>query len=506
MTEPNTTEQHIWNPETGITDIEGDVAKLSASEIPGIKDAWATRQQHLKDSGSAGEDLLSTFTERLSREWSIETGAIENLYQIDRGVTRTLIEHGLDVRLIPHGTTNKSPEYIIQLAKDHEATLQGIFDFVKGNRKISTSYIKQLHVEMVRSQETVEAVDGQGHPVEIPLAKGEWKQRENHPNREGVVYKYCSVEQTASEMDRLIEIHEKHIKQKVPSEAQAAWLHHRFTQIHPFQDGNGRVARALASLILIKDGLFPLVVTRDNQPEYIAALEAADTGELKPLVDVIVKLQMIQFQKASTISETLISEKSTTEMLTRLQEVASVISEEKRESFKDVSDFMKPIEDDLENRLDEIASEVRSALQRIDKEATTSNVRSDRDDILHLKAQIVFNEKKHFDYVSNSKGHFSWVALEMKWSHHTGYIIFSFHGAGDPFDGSLICTPFLMLQDDYAKEQTDRSPMPNISLVPTSEEGFIFFYNENHERLIDRFRPWREKAIQTALQELTRNL
>ena len=40
----------------------------------------------------------------------------------------------------------------------------------------------------------------------------------------------------------------------VPLEVEAAWLHHRFTQIHPFEDGNGRVARALASLVFIPDG------------------------------------------------------------------------------------------------------------------------------------------------------------------------------------------------------------------------------------------------------------
>ena len=41
---------------------------------------------------------------------------------------------------------------------------------------------------------------------------------------------------------------------------EAAWLHHRFVQIHPFQDGNGRIARALSTLIFVKAGWFPLVV------------------------------------------------------------------------------------------------------------------------------------------------------------------------------------------------------------------------------------------------------
>lgn len=65
-------------------------------------------------------------------------------------------------------------------------------------------------------------------------------------------------------------------------EVRSAWLHHRFTQIHPFQDGNGRVARALASLVFLREGLFPLVVRESDRVEYIGALETADAGDCHP--------------------------------------------------------------------------------------------------------------------------------------------------------------------------------------------------------------------------------
>ena len=60
----------------------------------------------------------------------------------------------------------------------------------------------------------------------------------------------------------------------------AAWLHHRFAQIHPFADGNGRVTRALVTWHLF----LPIVVTRYDRSDYINALEAAADGDLKPLV------------------------------------------------------------------------------------------------------------------------------------------------------------------------------------------------------------------------------
>ena len=105
----------IWNTDTGITDLEADPSQLSASQIPGIKAIWTDQRQRLKGSAQ-----LSDFTEKLSREWAIETGIIENLYEIERGVTQTLIERGFQAEFLNHGSTNKPREYVIQLLHDQE--------------------------------------------------------------------------------------------------------------------------------------------------------------------------------------------------------------------------------------------------------------------------------------------------------------------------------------------------------------------------------------------------
>ncbi len=82
---------------------------------------------------------------------------------------------------------------------------------------------------------------------------------------DGLIHEYCPPEQVTSEMDRLIELHREHQIGEIPPEVEAAWLHHRFTQIHPFQDGNGRIARCLASLVFIQAKWFPLVLTRGDR-------------------------------------------------------------------------------------------------------------------------------------------------------------------------------------------------------------------------------------------------
>jgi Fic family protein len=54
--------------------------------------------------------------------------------------------------------------------------------------------------------------------------------------------------------------------------------HRRLVEIHPFNDGNGRVARLLMNLILIRGGWPPVVVRPEDRPRYVRALQSAQAG------------------------------------------------------------------------------------------------------------------------------------------------------------------------------------------------------------------------------------
>src|SRR6266446_2433974 len=184
--------KHIWHPETGITDTEADWRILCASEIESIQKIWSEQRARLK-----GTKQLAEFSERLSREWAIETGIIENIYDIDRGVTQTLIERGFQAELLTQGSTNQPRDYVIQLLKDQKAALDGIFDFVSQKRELSTSYIKELHAALLRSQTHTDAIDALGRDVVIPVTRGVWKTLPNSPTRDGTLYAYAPPEQVA---------------------------------------------------------------------------------------------------------------------------------------------------------------------------------------------------------------------------------------------------------------------------------------------------------------------
>lgn len=290
----------IWSPDTGILDLPADLTPLTVKSVAGLRRQWSQEKAELGDS-----DRLRLFTEQLAREWAIETGIIENLYDIERGVTQTLIEQGFQAALLEHGSTNKDRDYVLALIDDQKSALENLFAFVKQDRPLSTGYIKELHAMMTQSQHTTEAFNQFGDPFQVVLLKGEWKKEPNYPYRNGTQFRYCPPEQTASEMERLVEMHHRHLEADVPPEIEAAWLHHRFTQIHPFQDGNGRVARALASLVLIRAGLFPLVVPRDEKIVYLESLERADAGDLRSLVLLVARRVDVAYRKAQNLLKKL---------------------------------------------------------------------------------------------------------------------------------------------------------------------------------------------------------
>ena len=144
----------------------------------------------------------------------------------------------------------------------------------------------------MRNQTHVDAVDQFGTRFQAQAQRGIWKTSPNNPTTvDGSIHEYAPVDFVQDEMDQLIAMHQRHMERGVRPEVEAAWLHHRFAQIHPFQDGNGRVARALATMMFLKAGYVPLVVRDDDHRErYLDALSLADAGDLKPLVDLFANI------------------------------------------------------------------------------------------------------------------------------------------------------------------------------------------------------------------------
>jgi Fic family protein len=63
---------------------------------------------------------------------------------------------------------------------------------------------------------------------------------------------------------------------QAPTDAATAFAAHlRLVSIHPFEDGNGRTARLLMNLLLLRAGYPPVLIGPEERPDYLDALEAA---------------------------------------------------------------------------------------------------------------------------------------------------------------------------------------------------------------------------------------
>lgn len=281
---------------TPIRDYEDSPDTLAIEELRVLEREWNEQKDQIRTKAA-----LTQFEIELKREWAIETGLIERLYTFNDEVTQFLMTNGIFAKSIP-SSEQQDAKLVELIIKDQESALDDLFEFVAQERELSTSYIKELHSLITRHQETCEARDQFGRPVEVRLLRGEYKSLPNNPTLpNGVVHQYCPPEHVASEMDRMCDLHRRHIEAEVAPEVEAAWLHHRFSSIHPFQDGNGRVSRAIASLVFIQKDWFPLVVRDRDRTRYVDALESADIGQLKPLVDFFGELQQEIFTRALSI-------------------------------------------------------------------------------------------------------------------------------------------------------------------------------------------------------------
>lgn len=479
-----------WRP---LQDLPEDFASLSNSELKPLHDIWLEQKSSLSKDGS-----LEQFNLRLRREWAIETGVIERVYTLDRGITLLLIERGIEASLIPSSATDKSPELVASIIQDHEAAAEGLFEFVRGRRRLSTGYIKELHALLTRHQNTCTAMDSLGRMIEVPLLKGEYKRLPNNPLRtDGLVHEYCPPEHVASEMDRLIELHGEHEKLPVPSEVEAAWFHHAFTQIHPFQDGNGRVIRTLASLIFVKAGWFPLTVTRDDRDRYIRSLEAADGGDLRELVDLFAAIQRRTFVRALGLAGQVLEQQKVDQEIKAARDLLEKRRKALYSEWERAKQTARALQGVAKQHLEEVAAKLRAEIGDHFQEFRflVSN-EPDQGGRSHYFRYQVLETAKQLDYYASLAEYHGWTRLVLR-APEQAEILVSFHGLGAEYRGLLAVSISFFRREATEQEDRDRQIT---DLTSASDSIFQVNYREPLEQVRERFTQWLDRGLVKALE------
>nr|AIA16072.1 Fic/DOC family [uncultured bacterium] len=278
---------------------------------------WAkiTQIEELKGRWIQGANLSPQFLNRLKRSVLVtSTGAstrIEGSNLSDEEVDSLM--RGINLE--------KLADRDEQEVKGYFELLQNIFDAWQ-DLNLNESTIKHLHQELLKYVE------------KDALHRGKYKSRENQvrmidpQGRDmGILFETTKAYLTPKEMNELVDWTKNALKEKKyhPLLIVGNFVV-EFLNIHPFEDGNGRLSRILTNMLLLKEGYLyiPYVshekLIEDNKPNYYMALRTSqktfktNKEDLTPWLNFFLNILLSQSQMAIDLiteenMETLLSPK-----------------------------------------------------------------------------------------------------------------------------------------------------------------------------------------------------
>jgi Fic family protein len=164
-----------------------------------------------------------------------------------------------------------------------------VLDLATKEQPVIEAWTRELHRMICGAQQNYKVYTPSGiQDHELPL--GEYKRRANHVRlADGSLHSYAPVAETPFEMQRLTSELESEVFQQAHPVHQASYAHYALVAVHPFADGNGRVARALASVFSYRSHCAPVLITNDRRTLYFDSLAQADRGVYQTFVDFVME-------------------------------------------------------------------------------------------------------------------------------------------------------------------------------------------------------------------------
>lgn len=217
-------------------------------------------------------DIRHALLAQLRDLWTHGSTALEG-NTLTLGETAFVLEEGLTIS----GKSLKDHQEVV----GHARAIDLLYGLLDRHRPITETDLFELH----RAVQTTVVTD-----VLAPV--GAWKREPNGTHAttadgRQIFIDYAAPNEVPALMARWLELLNQDIE-RVAGEAAAAAayadLHLAFVRIHPFCDGNGRMARLLANLPVLKAGHPPIVIDRTRRREYLQYLSAYDlaVGKARP--------------------------------------------------------------------------------------------------------------------------------------------------------------------------------------------------------------------------------
>lgn len=203
-----------------------------------------------------------------------------------------------------------------------------------------------------------EAITTEGQRTKKKIIPGAYKKTPNHvllPN--GEIFRYAEPDEVEPKMLELIEWYRGEAEKLHPVIV-AATLHYRLVRIHPFDDGNGRVARLLMNHHLLKEDMPPVIIKSEDKRNYLTALSRADAGDLDAFVQYIAEQALwsldlaIRAAKGEPVEEDEDWKKKAS-LLKKQKPVNEVVQRESKVMLARYQDSIFPLLQELKETLSE---------------------------------------------------------------------------------------------------------------------------------------------------------
>lgn len=222
----------------------------------------------------------SRIMQKFRLDWNYHSNNIEG-NSLTYGETKALILFGITAQ----GKPLKDHFEIT----GHNEAINWVLDLVKGETELTEVFIRELHTLLLKESSWKEALTPDGKATRRKIEVGRYKTQPNHViTVTGETFYFATPEETPAKMQELVEwFRLEKAKEDVNAIILAALFHYKFIRIHPFDDGNGRVARILMNFILMQFGYPPVIIKTEDKENYYAVLRLADADQLEPFIEYI---------------------------------------------------------------------------------------------------------------------------------------------------------------------------------------------------------------------------